>query len=67
MICRRCRTAMVRVVNQNQNAYATCNRCGKFVECAVCPKCQNITCVQCYNKPPPTVLNQPLIPTDPGF
>lgn len=63
MICRRCKTPMVRFVNERQTAHTVCARCNNFVECAVCPKCRNTVCVKCYNKPPPKATGDPLIPS----
>lgn len=67
MICRRCKTAMVRVVNQRGTAHASCHRCSQYVECASCPKCASVICVRCYNKPPPKLGGDPLIPYGSSF
>lgn len=57
MVCTRHKAPvpMARVVNEvgaehEGTAKARCSKCCKVVDCAVCPKCQNTVCVQCYNK-----------------
>lgn len=50
MNCLRCRTSMVRVVNEHGTAHGRCARCSQWVECAECPACGNRTCLPCYNK-----------------
>ena len=68
MICRRCKTPMVRVVNAQRTAHATCDRCNNYVECAYCQKCGHTICVKCYNKPPPKLgQGEPLIPSGTPF
>jgi hypothetical protein len=64
MICKRCRIPLVRVVNSQMTAHATCNRCNNYVECAVCTKCGNTCCLKCYNKPPPKPGGGPLISSE---
>jgi hypothetical protein len=49
MNCTICAKPMYRVVNERGAAYATCSRCGQWVECAEC-KGHLIICPPCYAK-----------------
>ena len=64
MNCKRCRTPMVRFSGPNGSTHTTCGRCCRYVDCAICPKCNVTSCLRCYNKPPPAKAKGPLISGD---